>query len=160
MSDDEQIPTATLDKRVEDFLYPKTKQVKLIFLDPQGRKVAFITSLELLAGIERTASKLIAQFHQTMPKDEGKFFHGSIVQPGVAETLEASVSGFNDLRGRVGIQFEGSIVYILPNETALSLAELIVDCVERMETPEERTERLKRKRPTILQPRAPRIITS
>ena len=103
---------------------------------------------------------MIAQYHATMPKDEGKFFHGSIVQPGVAETLEASVIGFNDLRGRLGIQFEGASVYILPVETALSLSELIIDCVEKMETPDERNERLKRKRPMILQPRAPRIITS
>ena len=52
---DEQIPTATLAERVEDFLYPNTKQVKLIFRDPQGRKFAFIAEPRNAGWILRNA---------------------------------------------------------------------------------------------------------
>ena len=148
---DETLPTAVIADRVSEFLFLDRDRVKFIFRNEQDKKFALDFDIKVAVVLLRMCSRIIAQYHAAKP-DKGAFFHGSIGGDAL-ESQEVSVSAFNELRGMVGIQFEGSISYLLSMDTALKMSQLLIQTVEHQETPDERKARLARNHPTIAVPR-------
>lgn len=145
---DAAMPTATIDDRVGEYLYPDEERAMMMFKNPDGKHFALKFDVKILVVLNKMCGVLLHQWHRARP-DKGVFFR---------EAGEATVSAFNELRGVVAVQFDGDIAHVIPTETALELAELLIRTVEKQETPEERRERLAKKHPTISVPRR-RIIT-
>jgi hypothetical protein len=141
---DETIPTATIEDAVNQYLFADERQAKMVFVDQKGNKFGLLFDVEKLSLIDRMCAILVQRWHAAKPEDEGSFFRN---------IYNVSVSTSSQIRNVVGIQFDGGVGLVVPKETALELAELIVKKIEEMETPSERKERLAKKTAHIVVPK-------
>jgi len=147
-ADDEVIPTATVEDRVDEYLYVDDEVGKMIFKNPTGAKFAIIFPVKMLPAVNVMCWHLMAEWHLARP-DKGLF-----IRPAGEVKIHAS----DEHRGKVIMQFDNDIGHVLSAETALEVAKLLVQTVERTETEDERKARLLKKAPMLFRPSKPNII--
>src|SRR5512143_4033641 len=144
----ETMPTATIEDRVAEYLFTDEGRVTFVFKNPQSKRFALNFKTEMLVVLNKMCGAIMHQWHKAKP-EAGTFCRNA---------GEATVSAFEQMRGVVAIQFDSDIAYVIKNETALELADIIYKTVEKHSTPEERAAMNQKKAPLIVQPRS-RIIT-
>jgi len=141
--DDPALEVAVIEDRVGERLYADQGMVKLLFTNPDKKRFALSFKTPVLVLLHKMVGHVLSQWH-SQKAEKGIYFR---------EAGEATVSAFDEMRGRVAIQFDGDIAHILHAETALELAKIIVATVERTETQAEKNERMLKKAPTLFMPK-------
>lgn len=144
----EELPTAHVAQAVTVNLDITNEIATLVFQDDHAEKFAVTCKPHNLPAIFAMVSNLMAQWHNAKP-EKGVFFH---------RVVEGLVSSSDELRGSILLSFDHGMGFMIENETALKLCQLIEAHVKRGMSEAEWKSYQQKKAPLIIQPRS-RIIT-
>lgn len=145
-SQSDAIPTATIsdsdDATKRASVGIEGDQCLMTLETPDGRKFALAFGIKVAAIMTRLCAKVIGAWHY---KNKGVL----LMMP----VNEASVSGSDEYRNHVAIQFELGIAYMLPTDHALTLSELLKNAALGQMTEDQRLAYNQKIAPLIVQPR-------